>query len=100
VDLIGLDVVLDFSTHGALFTSAGGYHHHLGLNVWAGKNPPPANVVGLKSFQLVVPEQDALDEVIARLENAGIAVERLSHGGVLVRDADNNAVELVKTQAA
>lgn len=100
VDLIGLELMLDFSRHGALFVAAGGYHHHLGLNIWAGKNAPLPNVVGLKSFQLVIPEQAALDEVVARLENAGVKVERLPQGGALVHDYDNNAVELVMTQDA
>ena len=55
-DLLGLDIVFDMSTHGALFVSAGGYHHHIGLNTWAGRLPPPANAVGLRSFQLVIPD--------------------------------------------
>jgi catechol 2,3-dioxygenase len=98
VDLLGLDIVVDFSTHGALFVSAGGYHHHLGLNIWAGKTPPPPNVVGLRSFQLVIPDQAALDAVVARLEGAGVAVEKLPSGGALTKDYDNNAVELVLAQ--
>jgi catechol 2,3-dioxygenase len=98
VDLIGLDLVFDLSSHGALFVSAGGYHHHLGLNTWAGKSAPPPNTVGLQAFQLVIPDQAALDQVVARLENASIAVERLPSGGVLARDDDNNAVELVTVQ--
>ncbi|MEO8607742.1 MAG: VOC family protein [Chloroflexota bacterium] len=98
VDLLGLDIVLDFSTHGALFVSAGGYHHHIGLNIWAGKTPPPPNVVGLRSFQLIIPDEAALDEVIARLEKAGVAVERLASGGVLAHDFDSNAVELTTAQ--
>lgn len=99
VDLIGLELMVDFSSHGALFVAAGGYHHHLGLNVWAGKNAPPPNVVGLKSFQLVIPEQAALDEAVNRLENAGVSVERLPGDGVLIHDDDHNVVELVSAQA-
>lgn len=98
VDLIGLDVAADWSGHGALFVSAGGYHHHLGLNIWAGKNPPPPNVVGLQSFQLVIPDQAAFEQVVARVEAAGIGVERLPSGAALVRDYDGNAVELVPSQ--
>jgi len=98
VDLIGLDIVVDFSSHAALFVSAGGYHHHLGLNTWAGKNPPPPNAVGLRSFQLVIPEAAALEAVIARLDGAGGALERLP-GGARVCDDDGNAVELVEKQA-
>jgi catechol 2,3-dioxygenase len=99
VDLLGLDLVVDFSTHGALFVSAGGYHHHLGLNTWAGKTPAPPNVVGLQDFQLVIPEADALEQVIGRLEGANVPVEQLPEGGALTYDFDGNAVELVKTQS-
>jgi len=98
MDVIGLDLVFDLSSHGALFVSAGGYHHHLGLNTWAGKNPPPPNGVGLQSFQLVIPEQDALEQAIARLEAANMALERLPSGGALAHDYDGNAVELVRVQ--
>jgi catechol 2,3-dioxygenase len=98
VDLLGLDIAADWSGHGALFVSAGGYHHHLGLNIWAGKTPPPPNVVGLRSFQLVIPDEAALNEAIARLEKAGITVERLPSGGALTHDYDGNAVELTTVQ--
>jgi catechol 2,3-dioxygenase len=98
VDLLGLDIASDWSGHGAIFVSAGGYHHHIGLNIWAGKTAPPPDVVGLKSFQLVVPDQAALDEVVARLENAGVAVERLLSGAVFTHDYDGNAVELTTSQ--
>lgn len=98
VDLLGLDIASDWSGNGAIFVSAGGYHHHIGLNIWAGKNPPPPNVVGLRSFQLVIPDEAALNQLIARLENAGISVERLSSGRALTHDFDSNAVELTTTQ--
>lgn len=100
VDLLGLDIASDWSGHGAIFVSAGGYHHHIGLNIWAGKVPPPPNVVGLKSFQLVIPDQAALDEVVARLQGAGVTVERLPSGAVLTHDYDGNAVELTTNQTA
>ncbi len=47
--LLGLDV-MQRGYPGALFMAAGGYHHHLGVNTWAGRTPPPANAVGLESF--------------------------------------------------
>jgi catechol 2,3-dioxygenase len=59
--------------HGALFVSAGGYHHHLGLNVWHSLNaPPPAeNAAGLMEYEIVVPDRAALAAAEARLESAG-----------------------------
>jgi catechol 2,3-dioxygenase len=58
---------------GALFVSAGGYHHHLGLNVWHSLNAPPAapDAAGLVEFEIVVPDRAALDAVRRRLEAAG-----------------------------
>jgi catechol 2,3-dioxygenase len=58
---------------GALFVSAGGYHHHLGLNVWHSLNaPPPApNAAGLVEFDVVVPDRAGLDAARRRLEAAG-----------------------------
>jgi catechol 2,3-dioxygenase len=97
-DLIGLDVAFDMSSHGALFMSAGGYHHHLGLNTWAGRTPPPANAVGLRSWQFVIPDAGVLEQVVGRLKNAGVTVEQLPDGGALVRDDDHNAVALVEKQ--
>lgn len=98
--LLGLDVT-QRSFPGALFLSAGGYHHHLGLNVWAGVGaPPPAReAVGLASFALVIPDLHVLQALAGRLQENGVRVERLGEGedgfGVLVRDPDGNGVELV-----
>jgi catechol 2,3-dioxygenase len=97
--LIGLDIAFDMRNYGALFLSAGGYHHHLGLNTWGGKTPPPANVVGLQTWQLVIPDADALAGVIQRLKDANVAVEQLAEGGARAHDYDNNTVDLVVRQA-
>lgn len=63
--------------HGALFVSAGGYHHHLGLNVWHSLNAPPPekNAAGLTEFEIVVPDRTALAAAKARLEAAGYKPE-------------------------
>ncbi len=65
--LLGLDVTAR-GYPGALFVSAGGYHHHVGLNVWngAGIPAPPADALGLRRFELVVPGGDALADVVAK----------------------------------
>ena len=65
---------------GALFVSAGGYHHHLGLNTWAGVGapPPPENAVGLRAFTI---ESAAVQPQNIRDEATGVTVA-LVHGGV------------------
>ena len=77
------------------FISAGGYHHHIGLNTWqgAGAPPPPADAVGLRHFTVDFPNQQALDEVIARVDTAGIASNKIAEG-LLLYDPSQNGVVL------
>ncbi|MEP7292966.1 MAG: VOC family protein [Chloroflexota bacterium] len=87
--LLGFDVVVR-GYPGALFVSAGGYHHHLGLNTWAGKMPPPANAVGLEDWTLVIPGEEAWAQAV---ERTGAVVE----GDLAsVRDPDGNRLVLAK----
>jgi catechol 2,3-dioxygenase len=82
---------------GALFVSAGGYHHHVGMNTWhsAGAGPPALGSVGLRSFQVRIPDESELSQTMARLHAAGDAVEGLGDGtGALVRDPSGNLLEL------
>ncbi len=81
---LGLDVTVD-SYLGALFLSAGGYHHHIGLNIWTGEGapPPPAGALGLNRFQLIVPTGEI-----------GPAAERLHAAGY---DADESGNELLSS---
>jgi catechol 2,3-dioxygenase len=74
--ILGFDVVSRGPT--ALFVSAGGYHHHLGLNVWHSRNagPAPANTATLRYFTLAVPSQAALEAVAGRLAEAGLGFHR------------------------
>jgi catechol 2,3-dioxygenase len=80
---------------GALFVSAGGYHHHIGLNIWhsAGASPPPPGSLGLRSFDVALPSRDELDRTVERLQTAGVEVKR-DDGSALVRDPSGNAVVL------
>ena len=80
---------------GAAFVSAGGYHHHLGLNNWRGQGvpPAPADAVGLRYWTLLLDGQDELAAVRARIDAAGIAVEERPEG-LLVRDPSGTAVVL------
>lgn len=80
---------------GAAFVSAGGYHHHIGMNTWtsAGGPPPPEDAVGLCWFEVCLPNAEALEEVRARLDAAGVQyVQQVI--GVLVRDPSENAILL------
>ena len=91
VDTLGLDVTAR-AYPGALFTSAGGYHHHVGLNTWAGVGAPspPEGARGLARFEVVLPDAVAVDAAAERLSHMG-EVERVD-GGVLAADPSGNAV--------
>ncbi len=80
---------------GAIFVSAGEYHHHVGLNTWAGVGapPPPANASGLRWFELLLPTATDLEALKARLQAAGVAFEE-QEGGILVKDPSQNAMVL------
>ena len=80
---------------GAAFVSAGGYHHHLGLNNWRGQGVPPAppDAVGLRFWTLLLDGQDELARVRERIEAAGVPAEERDEG-LLVRDPSGTAVVL------
>ena len=92
--VLGFDV-MQRNYPGALFVAAGGYHHHIGLNTWAGTTPPPPNAVGLIAFSVVIPDADVRAAVIARAAEAGAPLEHTDDGRVFVHDQDGNRVELV-----
>lgn len=85
--ILGFDIVAQMPS--ALFISAGGYHHHIGMNTWhsLGAPPAPADMVGLRFYTVDLPDAEALAAVVARLEAAGIAVTRRD-GAVALRDPD------------
>jgi catechol 2,3-dioxygenase len=93
--VLGFDVVVR-GYPGALFVSAGGYHHHIGLNTWhsAGSGPPAPGAVGLRSFEVLLPDAQALEAVLERVRDAGLAHEPNPDGGALVRDPSGNGVLL------
>jgi catechol 2,3-dioxygenase len=84
----------------AVFLSAGGYHHHIGLNTWESRGgaAPPAGTTGMYHFAIRYPDRGALAEALRRLEHAGVALEGASNHGVseavYVRDPDGNGLEL------
>jgi catechol 2,3-dioxygenase len=84
----------------AAFVSAGGYHHHIGLNTWesAGGSPPPPGSTGLYHLAILYPTRAALADALRRLMAAGIELDGASDHGVsealYLRDYDQNGVEL------
>jgi catechol 2,3-dioxygenase len=79
----------------ALFVSAGGYHHHIGLNTWAGEGapPPPPGAGGLRWFEILLPTPEALSEVEERVAGAGIEAAR-DDRGLRLSDPSGNALLL------
>ncbi len=92
--VLGFDVMGKAEKMQAAFVSAGGYHHHLGLNTWQGVGapPPPPDAVGLKHFVIQLPDQQALDEVLARVDAANIASNETEHGRLLYDPSQNGVM--------
>ena len=84
----------------AAFVSAGGYHHHIGLNTWESKggSPPAPGTTGLFHTAIVYPTRAALAEALRRVRQGGIHLDAASNHGVsealYLRDPDQNGVEL------
>jgi catechol 2,3-dioxygenase len=93
--LLGFDVMGNAKSMRAAFISAGGYHHHIGLNTWQGEGapPPPPDALGLRYFTVELPDQAALDEVLARVETTNIPVNQTGDG-MLLADPSQNGVML------
>jgi len=93
--ILGFDVMGLAKEYQMGFVSAGGYHHHLGLNTWqgAGAPPPPADAVGLRYFTIELPDQKAYDEVVARVDAAGLPSNQ-TEAGLLLHDPSQNGVVL------
>ena len=91
--ILGFDLMMNIGN--ALFVSAGGYHHHLGLNVWAGVGapPPPPNSVGLRSFVIRLPNRNEIDQVLDRLRAANVSIEENAQGWFF-RDPSQNGLIL------
>src|SRR5687768_3968541 len=96
--VLGFDVTQRMP--GAVFLSAGGYHHHIGLNTWesAGGAAPPAGSTGLYHLAIRYPTRSALADALARLGEHRIALDGASDHGVsealYLRDPDGNGIEL------
>ena len=97
--VLGFELVTRYGK-GAAFISAGGYHHHLGLNTWesAGGSPPPPVTTGLYHVAILYPTRAALADALKRLRRAGVPLDGAADHGVsealYLRDPDGNGVEL------
>jgi len=107
-DVLGFDLMQHYpavrganSGPSALFLSAGGYHHHVGLNTWAGKGapPPPPDAVGLRHFTVFLPDEAELARLAERLQTADVPYQRAANAGkasgaFVVRDPSDNGILL------
>jgi catechol 2,3-dioxygenase len=97
--VLGFELQQKFGTQAA-FISAGGYHHHIGLNTWesAGGSPPPPHSTGLYHLAILYPTRALLADALRRLIAAGVELDGASDHGVsealYLRDPDGNGVEL------
>src|SRR5471032_3064490 len=97
--VLGFELQQRFGSQAA-FISAGGYHHHIGLNTWesAGGSPPPPGTTGLYHVAILYPTRALLADALRRVLRAGIKLDGASDHGVsealYLRDPDNNGVEL------
>jgi catechol 2,3-dioxygenase len=94
VDTLGFELMLDWSGS-ALFVSAGGYHHHLGLNIWESQQAPPvaAAAYGLAQFEILFATENAWQATVDQLKNANYTVEIQDSEG-LIRDPFNIEIAL------
>lgn len=98
-DILGFELTQRMGSSAA-FLSAGGYHHHIGLNTWEsqGGPPPPPGTTGLYHIAILYPERRLLADALRRLVAAGIDLDGAADHGVsealYLRDPDDNGVEL------
>jgi catechol 2,3-dioxygenase len=103
-DVLGFELMQKFGDQAA-FLSAGGYHHHIGLNTWESKGgpPPPRETTGLYHLAIRFPDRKALAQAVRAVLDAGIRLDGASDHGVseaiYLRDPDANGVELYRDRA-
>lgn len=100
-DVIGFDDMGYTTAFMMGMVSAGGYHHHVGLNSWMGNGAPPAppQSLGMRHFEVVLPTEEELARVVQRVKEAGVPREETG-AGPLVRDPSQNALILTTRRSA
>ncbi|NCO87230.1 MAG: glyoxalase [Rhodobacterales bacterium] len=104
-DVLGFTLTQRYGPQAA-FLAAGDYHHHIGLNTWEslGATPPPPGHTGLYHTAFLYPDRRSLAQVLARVIDAGIAIDGAADHGVseaiYLRDPDQNGVELYRDRPA
>jgi catechol 2,3-dioxygenase len=99
-DVLGFEVQQRMGDEAA-FLSAGGYHHHIGLNTWQsrGGSPPPPGTTGLFHFAIRYPDRRALANALKRVLEAGIPIGASDHGvseAIYFEDPDGNGIEIYR----
>jgi catechol 2,3-dioxygenase len=100
-DVLGFELTARIGS-AAAFLSAGGYHHHIGLNTWEsrGGSPPPPGTTGLYHVAIRYPDRPTLADAVRRVADAGIPLDGASDHGVseaiYLRDPDGNGIELYR----
>jgi catechol 2,3-dioxygenase len=90
-DLLGFETTLESDKFGMVFFGAGGYHHHIGANIWngAGAPPPPENAAGLRRYSIVLPGVSELNALVEHLRRYDWPVEQVANGYQLYDPAKN-----------
>src|SRR5207249_8586283 len=97
--VLGFELIQKMGNQAA-FISAGGYHHHIGLNTWesAGGSPPPPGTTGLYHLAIPYPTRAGLGDALRRLRDAGYAIDGFNdhgtHEAIYLRDPEENGLEL------
>ena len=103
-DVLGFDVTQQVGDSAA-FLSAGGYHHHIGLNTWESKGgpPPPRGTTGLYHVAIRYPDRAQLADALRRVVDAGVSIDGATDHGVseaiYLRDPDGNGIELYRDRS-
>ena len=92
---LGFDLIMSMA-NSALFLSTGEYHHHIGLNIWHGKNAPPLpeNSAGMKHFSMVFPSKEIIEEKINDLRKLGYEIIE-DEASIFTKDPSDNLIKLV-----
>lgn len=96
--VLGFDIVGNFANMSALFVSAGGYHHHIGLNIWAGAGAPvnPDNATGIDYFTIIYDGKEPLEQAVEQLRQSNLSIEQQGTDWFTV-DPQNIRIRLTTT---